>query len=66
MLQNIENKYFFVNSWAYFQENTGHFDIIPYLSEKLKGNGKYFDMKRNFFYQIAHFNVGHPVYKFSF
>ena len=30
-LKNIENKCFFVNTWVYFQEKIGHFDISKLL-----------------------------------
>ena len=40
VLKNIENKLFFVVSWAYFQEKIGHFDIHALTLRKIKRKWK--------------------------
>ena len=40
LLKNIENKLFFVITWAYFQENIGHFDIHALTLRKIKRKWK--------------------------
>ena len=36
VLKNIENKFFFENTWAYFQVNLTHFDIHALPWRKIK------------------------------
>ena len=40
VIKNLENKLFFVITWAYFQENLGYFDIHALTLRKIKRKWK--------------------------
>ena len=68
VLKNIANKFFFVNTWAYFQENIGHFNINALPFRKIKRKWKKFSFEKKIFkkFQKKNFFSNETFFPFPF